>query len=446
MKNYSLLTIIVASAAVMPIASFAKPNHPEWNDKVPAVSEELLIQFTSTATDADKKRVLNKVGGNFKETIASKRQHDNGHGDLDLVRHALGLNRDDVKNSIESDSSVEFVEPNYIYTHQSVSNDPYYTNGSLWGMQATNQFGSKASDAWSKGQTNCSSVYVGIIDEGYMYTHVDLAANVGVNTGEIAGNRKDDDGNGLVDDVYGWDFNDNNNSVFDGINDDHGTHVAGTIGGVGGNKVGVVGMCWSVKLLNAKFLGSTGGTLANAVKAVDYFTDLKKRGINIVATNNSWGGGGYSQALRDVIERANQSNIIFVAAAGNASSNNDTLPSYPASYDNANVISVASIASNGQLSTFSNYGATTVDLAAPGTDIWSTVPVLKGAKIDSGYAKYSGTSMATPHVTGACALYAALHPDAPVSEIKNAILNTTQPTTSLIGKVATQARLDVSKF
>lgn len=445
MKSYSQKVLLFAGL-VVPFVGVAQPTRGQWNESVPSMSEELLIQFKPTATSADKKRVLGKVGGSLKENVAMKRQNDAGRGDLDLVRHAPGLHREDVKYAIESDSSVEFVEPNYIYHHQAVSNDPYYTSGSLWGMQATNQFGSKASSAWSKGQTDCRSVYVGIIDEGYMYTHVDLAANAGVNTGEIAGNRKDDDGNGLIDDVYGWDFNDNNNSVFDGINDDHGTHVAGTIGGVGGNKIGVAGMCWNVKLLNAKFLSTTGGTLANAVKAVDYFTDLKKRGINIVATNNSWGGGGYSLALKDAIERANQANIVFVAAAGNASNNNDLTPSYPASYDNTNIISVASIDSLGQLSAFSNFGATTVDLAAPGADIWSTVPVLKGTKVDSGYAKYSGTSMATPHVTGACALYAALHPNAPVSEIKAAIFGTTQPTTSLIGKVATQARLDVSKF
>jgi hypothetical protein len=175
-------------------------------------------------------------------------------------------------------------------------------------------------------------VYVGIIDEGYMYTHEDLAANAGRNPGEVAGNGADDDGNGYVDDVYGWDFDGSDNTVFDGVGDDHGTHVAGTIGGVGGNGKGVAGVCWSVKLLSAKFLGRNGGTTANAIKAVDYFTDLKTRhGIRLVATSNSWGGGGFSQALQDAIERANGAGILFVAAAGNSTYNCETTGCFPAS-------------------------------------------------------------------------------------------------------------------
>ncbi|WP_330970671.1 S8 family serine peptidase, partial [Lysobacter sp. A3-1-A15] len=128
---------------------------------------------------------------------------------------------------------------------------------------------------WNAGHTSCGTVWVGVIDEGYMYAHEDLAANAGTNPGEVPGDGIDNDGNGYVDDVYGWDFDGGDNSVFDGDTDDHGTHVAGTIGAAGGNGKGVAGMCWSVKLFNAKFLGRRGGTTANAVKAVDYMTDLK---------------------------------------------------------------------------------------------------------------------------------------------------------------------------
>jgi subtilisin family serine protease len=288
-----------------------------------------------------------------------------------------------------------------------------------------------------------SSVYVGVIDEGVMISHPDLAANIGTNPGEIAGDGIDNDGNGYVDDVNGWDFAGNDNTVYDGKQDDHGTHVSGTIGAVGGNGAGVAGVCWNVKILNAKFLGRNGGTTANAIKAIDYLTDLKTRhGLNLVATNNSWGGGGYSKALQDAIERANQMNILFIAAAGNSSVNNDTSPHYPSSYTNVNVIAVASITSTGALSSFSNYGATSVDLAAPGSGIWSTVP---GRKSPS-YASYSGTSMATPHVTGAAAMYASAHPGATAGQIKAAILGSVVPTPSLSGKTVTGGRLNVSGF
>jgi subtilisin family serine protease len=311
-----------------------------------------------------------------------------------------------------------------------------------------NDYGTGAAYAWASGKTDCSGVYVGIIDEGYMYTHPDLAPNAGTNPGEIAGNGKDDDGNGLIDDVYGWDFDGNNNTVFDGADDDHGTHVAGTIGAAGNNGIGVAGMCWKVKLLNAKFLGKRGGTTANAVKAVDYFTNLKTRTVKsvpIAVTNNSWGGGGFSQALQDAIERANAADILFVAAAGNDGTNNDASPHYPSSYPNANIIAVASITSTGALSSFSNYGLTSVDIGAPGSGIWSTVPVRSGKSVVPGYASYSGTSMATPHVTGAVALYKAYHPTATGAQIKNTILfGTATPTNSLSGKTVTGRRLNVS--
>jgi subtilisin family serine protease len=371
-------------------------------------------------------------------------------GDLILVDSKLGTM--EAIEKLKSMPEVEYAEPNWIYEHFVTSNDTYFTNNSLWGMSAAgNQFGSQAATAWDNNKTGSATVYIGIIDEGYMYTHEDLAANAGVNPGEIAGNGTDDDGNGLVDDVYGWDFDGNNNTIFDGAGDDHGTHVAGTIGGVGGNGKGVAGVVWNVKLLSAKFLGSRGGTTANAIKAVDYFTDLKvSQGLNIVATNNSWGGGGYSQALKDAIDRANSAGILFIAAAGNSGTNNDTSASYPSNYDSPNVIAVASITSSGGLSSFSQYGSTTVDIGAPGSGIWSSVPVAigkgKNATTGSGYASYSGTSMATPHVTGAAALYASINPNATAAQIKAAILSSATPTASLAGKTLTGGRLNVSGF
>ncbi len=416
------------------------------------VAGEVIVKFRDDVTPAGRGRALGRANGKAAERIVTARMRADGDAEgITVVRTPMSVNA--AIAALASDPAVEYAEPNWIYTNDATSNDTYFTNGSLWGMYGSsgspaNQYGSGASVAWAAGKTDCGSVYVGIIDEGYMYTHPDLAANAGTNPGEVAGNGVDDDGNGYVDDVYGWDFDGNNSSVFDGAGDDHGTHVAGTIGGVGGNGVGVAGVCWSVKLLNAKFLGRNGGTTANAVKAVDYYTDLKTRhGINLVATSNSWGGGGFSQALADAISRANTAGILFIAAAGNSTYDCDTSTAcYPAEYASANVLTVASITSTGAISSFSNYGATTVDIGAPGSGIWSTVPASSKGKIVASYASYSGTSMATPHVSGAAALYAAYHPGSSAAQIKSAIMSSATPTASLTGKTVTGGRLNVSGY
>ncbi|MEW6322776.1 MAG: S8 family peptidase [Acidobacteriota bacterium] len=382
-------------------------------------------------------------------------------GDLELARIPPGLAVAAAVRGLQDDPAVAFAEPNWIYTHGLASNDTYYTNGSLWGMygdQTTpaNQYGSQAGEAWAAGNVGSHSVHVGIIDEGVLQ-HADFGTNIWTNPGEVPGNGIDDDGNGYVDDVRGWDFDGNNNTTYDGSQDDHGTHVAGTIGAVGGNAMGVAGVNWNVTMIPAKFLGRRGGTTANAIKAVDYLTDLKTRhGINLVATNNSWGGGGFSQALLDAINRGGDAGILFIAAAGNGGSdgvgdNNDTVANYPSNYKcdkNGTrgwdcVIAVASITSTGAKSGFSNYGATTVDIGAPGSSIYSTLPTKQNG---STYGAYSGTSMATPHVTGAAALYAATHPGASASTIRNAILSSAVPTSSLSGKTVTGGRLNVSGF
>lgn len=407
---------------------------------------ELLVQFYAGFDLNAQTRALARVQGQIAEVITTSKGRNDNRGDLVRVKLPVGLAIQDALDRLGLETIIEYAEPNWVYQHQATSNDPYVTNGSLWGMTGT--YGSGASTAWANNKTDCSAVYIGIIDEGYMNTHEDLAANAGTNTSEIA-NGIDDDGNGLIDDIYGWDFANNDKTTFDGLDDDHGTHVAGTIAGVGANGKGVAGVCWNLKLLSAKFLGKSGGTTANAIKAVDYFTNLKTRTLNplnIVATNNSWGGGGYSQALKDAIDRAGTASIMFVAAAGNSGTNNDTTASYPSNYASANVIAVAAIDSAGQLANFSQYGATTVHLGAPGVAIVSSVPVRSSKSVVSGYASYSGTSMATPHVTGAVALYKALNPTASLMTVKSAILNATVPTMALSGKTITGGRLNVSGF
>lgn len=416
----------------------------------PHVAGELLVQFRGEARSGDRRSALGLVGARSLETLRKPGRFDRG-GDLIRVRLPAAIEMGRALEVLANHPAVDFVEPNWAYQHQAVSNDPFYVNNQLYGMYGdattpANAFGSQAGEAWAAGNTCNAGIYVGVIDEGVMVGHEDLAANIWTNPFDPV-DGVDNDGNGFVDDVNGWDFDGGNNTVFDGTTDDHGSHVAGTIAGVGGNGKGVAGVCWSATLISAKFLGRRGGTTANAILAVDYLTDLKTRhGLNIVATNNSWGGGGYSQALKDAIDRADAAGILFIAAAGNAGSDNDTTANYPSNYDSANVIAVAAITSSGALASYSNFGAATVDLGAPGSGVVSTVPKSSKGKIVSGYASYNGTSMATPHVTGGAALYASTHPGATATEIKNAILSATVATPSLTGKTVTGGRLDVSGY
>ena len=434
MNRSKILGLLMAFALVLTAfgGKVSSTSASAQSNKANRVPNELLIQFRESATENAKDQARGKVNASKLEKVRGKA---NGKGDLELV--AVGGDVDAAIAALASDPAVEFAEPNWIYTTGATATDPYYTNGSLWGMKSG--FGANAEAAWAAGNTGSASVYVGIIDEGIQLTHPDLSGQVWVNPFDAA-DGVDNDGNGYIDDVNGWDFANNDNTIYDGGSrgslDDHGTHVAGTIGGKANNGQGVVGVNWNVTLISGKFLGRRGGTTANAIKAVDYFTNLKtQKGLNIVATNNSWGGGGYSQALYDAISRANNAGILFVAAAGNSGTNNDTTASYPSNYDLPNVIAVAAIDKNGALASFSQYGKTTVDIGAPGVGIFSTTAF-------NLYESYNGTSMATPHVTGAVALYASVKPGASAAQIKNAILSSAVPTASLNGKTVTGGRLD----
>jgi subtilisin-like proprotein convertase family protein len=258
------------------------------------------------------------------------------------------------------------------------------------------------------------------------------------NPGEIAGNNTDDDGNGFVDDIYGYNFVANNGNPMDDFG--HGTHVAGTIGAVTDNGIGVAGIAWNVKIMAVKFLDANGGgSLEDAIRAINY---ASMNGASI--SNNSWGGGGFDSALRDAIAAAATRDHLFIAAAGNDSNNNDAWPAYPATYDLDNVISVAATDNNDQLAWFSNYGATTVDLGAPGVNILSTVTLSGQLGNPSGYATLSGTSMATPHVSGVAALIRGFHPEWTFQQVKDQILNFVDPVPALASTTLTGGRLNAA--
>lgn len=302
----------------------------------------------------------------------------------------------DACKRLMSDPQITSCSPNFIvHALDTTPNDPSFPD--QWGLGSAQ--GLSAQRAWDL-TTGSRAVVVAVLDTGIDYTHPDLAENMWHNPGEVDGNGLDDDQNGYVDDVYGINSISGAASPGDPLDDHyHGTHVAGIIGAVGNNGVGVVGVNHAVSIMALKFMGASGsGSVSDAIRAIDYMVTMARdRGINVRIVNNSWGGGGYSAPLENAIQRAKAAGIIFVAAAGNDSADNDSDPNYPAGYEVENVVSVAAVSKTQDLASFSNFGASTVDIAAPGVEILSTVP-------GRGYSTLSGTSMATPHVAGALAL------------------------------------------
>jgi len=365
---------------------------------------------------------------------------------------APGNNVEQIISAYENDPRFEYIEPDYIISLDDVQttsptqenlatitpqittpNDPGYPQ--LWGLNNTGQSGGTpdadidAPEAWDIETGNPNQV-IGVLDTGVDYNHPDLVDNIWTNPGETAGDGIDNDNNGYIDDVRGWDFAYNDNDPMDVHS--HGTHVSGTIAAKGNNSVGVTGVAWDAKIMPLKFLDDGGsGYTSDAILALNYAT---AKGVKI--TNNSWGGGGYSQGLYDAINTAGQQGALFIAAAGNEAANNDIYLAYPASYDLPNIISVASTTRTDALSSFSNYGLTSVDLGAPGSQIYSTIP-------GGNYATYSGTSMASPHVTGGAALVWSQNPTWTAQEVKSQLLQTTDPIPALNGKTVSGGRLNL---
>jgi subtilisin family serine protease/methionine-rich copper-binding protein CopC len=422
----------------------------DWNgQKVEAVEGEYILKLDNVkGKKSDQlKDVKTKVEKLRKDV--SVRKHLNHDGTV-LLRGPKDEDFEDLKKSLKNAPGFSYIEPNFVVHGSSTfPNDASFTN--LYGLHNTGQLGGKvdadidAPEAWDIARGD-GKVVVGVIDTGIDYNHPDLSSNMWRNPGEVAGNNLDDDANGYIDDVYGWDFvgAGDNNPIDDHY---HGTHVAGTIGGVGNNGSGVVGVNWNVKLMALKFLSASGGgTTADAIEAVSYATMMHNlwvatggaKGANIRLTSNSWGGGGFSQALMDAIAAAGTSSgggMLFVAAAGNEGTNNDSLPHYPSSYNLPNIVAVAATDRNDGLASFSCWGPTSVDIGAPGVDTYSTSP-------GSSYRSLSGTSMATPHVSGVAALAWSVAPNATYQQIRDAMYAGADPIPSLAGKTVTGKRLN----
>jgi subtilisin family serine protease len=374
------------------------------------VEDEILVRFKHNASD------LGIVSAHAIAGTASMKRFRIVNR-LELVRLLRGISVEDAIKLYLQHPDVLYAEPNYEVHAFAVPNDPQF--GQLWGLQNNGQSGGvvdadiDAPEAWNIA-TGSNSVVIATIDSGIDYNHQDLAANLFRNAADCNNNGIDDDGNGFIDDCFGIDTANNDSDPMD--DNGHGSHVAGTIGAVGNNNIGVVGINWNVGLMACKFLDRFGsGFLSDVIDCLNYVALMKDRGVNIVATNNSWGGGGFSQALLDAIQAHLQRGILFIAAAGNDSSDNDYVPTFPCNYYLPNIICVAATTRTDALASFSNWGKRTVHLGAPGQAILSTTPA-------NTYSTFSGTSVATPHVTGVTALLKAQNPNFQWSTIKNLIL------------------------
>lgn len=404
------LTASIAVLALLSTAGLASASQPQRPEFVPG---ELLIKFDKNATPEETRSALLKIRGKLKKKMKL--------ADLQLVNVPVNT----VKMAIRQlgiNSVVEYAEPNY-FRYMNASDTGTYPDDSqfddMWGLHNEGQTGGTANadidapESWDITTGNPDMV-VAVIDSGADMEHEDLAANIWTNPGEIPENGIDDDNNGYIDDVHGWDFahDDNDPSDTDAICGGHGTHTAGTIGAVGDNEIGVTGINWNVQVMPLKIFKRVLGlfcstTSADIVDAIKYASTM---GVRV--SNNSYGGGPPSQAEYDAIRA---SDMVFVAAAGNEGRNNDTTPSYPASYNLDNIIAVAATDHNDNLASFSNYG-NTIDIAAPGVQILSTTPY-------DTYDFFNGTSMASPHVAGAAGMLLGENPQLTTREVKWNLLN-----------------------
>jgi len=403
-------------------------------------SPEVLVKFRSGVSQER----IESIAARFHDRIEDRIENIQGWEAIDDLDNA------DAAATVAEYSQlaeVEYAEPNFEINLDEVGggplipilpHDPQFTD--QWALANSGQRGGKkgadisATLAWAT-TTGSDKVVVAVLDSGVDYMHEDLAENMWVRPESMSPYQ--DNELGTIDDVDGFNAID---STADPMDDNgHGTHCAGIIGAEGENNLGIAGVNWKVQIMPLKFMNAGGfGTTKDAIEAINYVIDRKKAGVNVRVISASWGSTQKSRALEEVIRKAGENDILFVAAAGNATTNNDRSPHYPSSYDLPNVISVAALDRNDQLASFSNYGLKSVAVAAPGVDILSTW-------LGNQYEEKSGTSMATPVVAGVAALIVAEHPRISVGDLRKKILDSTDPIVALKGKTVTGGRINAAK-
>lgn len=402
-------------ATRLAIAVIASTSVSAWATEPEAVPGEYVVKMRAPVS-ADKE-AMRSLGESLGAPVKSVLPHN-----LVVVQRPVFETTKSALKTLAEDPDVEYVEPNFIYRVNQRPNDPML--GQLWGMENTQNPGVDigAIQAWAV-ETGNQDLVVAVIDTGINYNHADLRGNLWTNPIEAAGQPGvDDDGNGVIDDLHGYNAITDSGDPLD--DHGHGSHCSGTIGAKGNDGQGIVGVAWNVRLMGIKFLSAAGGgSLEDAIKAIDYAT---KMGAKVLS--NSWGGGGFSQALKEAIDRSHAAGTVFVAAAGNESNNNDAKPTYPATYDTPNIISVAAVDSRGQLASFSNYGKNKVHVAAPGVNVLSSINT-------DGYDSWSGTSMAAPHVSGIVALLLSKEPLLSNIEVRDRVIQTSKKWANLRSRV-----------
>ncbi len=432
----------IITLALLPCLAAAKLPDVGVKHPVVASSDAVIVKYKKNASAQMRKQARSLVKAKISDVNAD--EIDDNYKSLLSGRLAKfkisGMSTKEAIARLKSHQAIEYAEPDYQVSIAQTPDDPRFDE--LWGLNNDGQTGGTADadidavEAWDI-STGSRDVVVGVIDTGIDYSHSDLASNMWVNSSEVPGDGIDNDGNGFVDDVHGINAITNSGDPMD--DEGHGTHVSGTIGASGNNATGVVGVNHEVSLVGCKFLDAAGnGSTSDAIKCIDYMVGLKNAGVNLRVLNNSWGGGGYSQALADAIASSEAADLLFVAAAGNDTIDNDVNPHYPSNYENASVLSVASTDQTDNISWFSHYGLTSVDMGAPGSAILSTTP-------GESYASYSGTSMATPHVAGAAALVLSINPELNTQELKELLMSSGDANAALQGVTVAGTRLNVNQ-